>query len=92
MTVLSQPPLMAMPGLPWANTGLPRGPGNSGVSVPLRSALSFKGNHNHPPSPPKTKASGSGLGPLELGSGQCTKDQAEFSTGRKGEVWGEEVA
>lgn len=32
-----------------------------------RSALSFKGNHNHPP---KTRASGSGLGPVELGSGQ----------------------
>lgn len=79
-------PPMAMPGLPWANTGLPRGPGNSWVSVPLRLALTFKGNHNHPPWPPKTKSSGSGLGPLELRSGQCTKDQAEFSTGRKGEV------
>lgn len=51
MTLLSQPPLMAMQAYP----GQTQGPGNSGVSIPLRSALSFKGNHNHPPRPPKQR-------------------------------------
>lgn len=74
---LPQPPLMAMPGLPWANTGIPQASWTQGSVILSVQPCSSRAIIVTPP-PPKTRALGSGLGPKELGSGQCTKDQAVF--------------
>lgn len=57
VTLGAPTPLMAMPGLSWATSG----PWRPKVS------LVFQGQSQPPP---ETRASGSGLGPVELGSGQ----------------------
>lgn len=70
-------------GKPWA----PLRPGTQGPTIfSLRSDLLFKGITTTTTNPgPQNKGLELRLGPKELASRQCTKDQAEFPTGRKGE-------
>ena len=66
----------------WATSGL----WDPGVSDPLSSVLLFKSNHSHS-HPPKQgpQAQAWAQWNLEVGSAPKIK---QFSTGRKGEVWG----
>lgn len=61
---------------------------NQGVSVPLRSALFFKGNCIQPSRPPKTRALGSDLGQWSWEVGSAPKVKQNFLLEEKVRLWG----